>query len=251
MSRADRRAAGLAELTSAPASAREAKSCPSCKQTLPFSAFNRSKQTPTGLSTWCRECSREKKRASYHRNPARSLAYARAYYQKNRESLIAKTKEWQQAHPYTRDQLNAWQRAWRAANPRPKNPKVKMSHEEHLRRGREYGTKIRARPETKARQAAYSRLERSIQYRRNLKAIKKGAGGLGLTADEWQAIVSDAPFCVYCGADTPLQQEHVIALTRGGQNTIDNVVPSCAPCNQAKGARPLILFLLRRHMRPV
>lgn len=48
--------------------------------------------------------------------------------------------------------------------------------------------------------------------------------------------------CVYCGA-TPLAEllhvDHIIAVADGGQNDIDNLCTSCAPCNLGKGARSL------------
>lgn len=40
--------------------------------------------------------------------------------------------------------------------------------------------------------------------------------------------------CVYCGADAS-HVDHQIPKARGGSDHIDNLVPSCAPCNIAKG----------------
>lgn len=43
--------------------------------------------------------------------------------------------------------------------------------------------------------------------------------------------------CAYCQTPTPLaeiQAEHVIALARGGDNSIGNILPSCAACNSDK-----------------
>lgn len=44
--------------------------------------------------------------------------------------------------------------------------------------------------------------------------------------------------CAYCGAQTKVPVlEHVVPLSRGGTDTIDNVVPSCMSCNRRKGRR--------------
>lgn len=44
--------------------------------------------------------------------------------------------------------------------------------------------------------------------------------------------------CVYCGAkEISLEWEHVIPVSRGGPNTIDNQVLACKKCNLEKGAR--------------
>ena len=42
--------------------------------------------------------------------------------------------------------------------------------------------------------------------------------------------------CVYCGKkDNKLTIDHVVPLSLGGRNTIENIVPACAWCNTSKG----------------
>ena len=46
--------------------------------------------------------------------------------------------------------------------------------------------------------------------------------------------------CVYCGAMAPnvvLHVDHIIPLSRGGTNEIDNLCTACWACNVGKGAR--------------
>ncbi|WP_396653194.1 HNH endonuclease [Microbacterium sp. BE35] len=48
--------------------------------------------------------------------------------------------------------------------------------------------------------------------------------------------------CAYCTEHLPaadLQAEHVTPLSRGGDNGLNNILPSCAPCNSDK--RDLLL----------
>lgn len=53
--------------------------------------------------------------------------------------------------------------------------------------------------------------------------------------------------CAYCGAkDVPLQIEHVRARSRGGSNRVSNLVPACEPCNVAKNAQSVEVFLKDR-----
>jgi hypothetical protein len=42
--------------------------------------------------------------------------------------------------------------------------------------------------------------------------------------------------CAYCGAKPPgqLDPEHVVPLTKGGANTVANLLPACRPCNADK-----------------
>lgn len=42
--------------------------------------------------------------------------------------------------------------------------------------------------------------------------------------------------CVYCGGDFE-SIDHVIPLSKGGHHTIENVRPSCIPCNRRKSMR--------------
>ena len=44
--------------------------------------------------------------------------------------------------------------------------------------------------------------------------------------------------CQYCGSDRHLTVDHVVPRSKGGTDTWDNLVTSCAPCNRKKGDRP-------------
>jgi len=50
--------------------------------------------------------------------------------------------------------------------------------------------------------------------------------------------------CAYCDArNVPLQIEHIHPKARGGSNRINNLTLACAPCNDAKGAVPIEIYL--------
>src|SRR3984893_13256612 len=56
-----------------------------------------------------------------------------------------------------------------------------------------------------------------------------------LTGEQWAALKEAWQGCAYCGAtDGPLQRDCVMAISRGGRYTVDNVVPACASCNTSK-----------------
>jgi hypothetical protein len=59
------------------------------------------------------------------------------------------------------------------------------------------------------------------------------------TAEEWDAkLIEYDGLCAYCG-ESGTTKDHVIPLSRGGDNTIDNIVPACRLCNSSKGAKTL------------
>jgi 5-methylcytosine-specific restriction endonuclease McrA len=51
--------------------------------------------------------------------------------------------------------------------------------------------------------------------------------------------------CSYCGGPGGTI-DHIIPAARGGLSTSDNLTGSCEACNLAKGAWPLLPFLLLR-----
>jgi len=56
------------------------------------------------------------------------------------------------------------------------------------------------------------------------------------TSAEWTALVTryDGK-CAYRGEVGPIQVDHRTPLSRGGANSIDNILPACRKCNTEKG----------------
>lgn len=70
-----------------------------------------------------------------------------------------------------------------------------------------------------------------------------------LTDAQWQALLNAWGACAYCGAtDTPLQRDCVLALSRGGRYTLDNVVPACRSCNASKCNDEVTGWLRRKRL---
>lgn len=47
--------------------------------------------------------------------------------------------------------------------------------------------------------------------------------------------------CAYCGIYMKVcTRDHVQPISRGGANTIDNVIPACKSCNSRKGSRGIL-----------
>jgi 5-methylcytosine-specific restriction endonuclease McrA len=67
-------------------------------------------------------------------------------------------------------------------------------------------------------------------------------------AVRWDTILRREP-CVYCQKYFPFEQmsiEHVVPKSHGGPDTSVNKVGCCKTCNQKRGSRPLLHFLLGR-----
>jgi Restriction endonuclease len=96
----------------------------------------------------------------------------------------------------------------------------------------------------KERQAAYRQwcLDNPEQSRlrgHNYRARLQQAEGR-FTTQQWKALCAKyGNICLSCGRQALLTPDHVIPLSRGGSNRIDNIQPLCGNCNSQKGTRSI------------
>lgn len=58
------------------------------------------------------------------------------------------------------------------------------------------------------------------------------------TPEEWDQLCARYDHrCLCCGEEKPLTKDHIMPLSKGGVNTIDNLQPLCMTCNVRKHAR--------------
>jgi len=70
-----------------------------------------------------------------------------------------------------------------------------------------------------------------------------------LTTVQWSALCEAWGGCAYCGVhDQALQRDCVLAISRGGRYTLDNVVPACRSCNASKCNDEVTGWLRRRRL---
>lgn len=73
-------------------------------------------------------------------------------------------------------------------------------------------------------------------------ARKKGNGGTH-TLEEWEKLKrTHGNKCLCCGRQEPevkLTEDHVLPLSKGGADNIDNIQPLCRNCNSVKHARSI------------
>ena len=138
----------------------------------------------------------------------------------------------------------------------------RLAHREELR---EYDRKryLTRREERKEYDKQYAnahkeeKRESGRKYRRTLKgratAQRKNSTRRAnmaliantLTCEEWFAILEDHEFkCAYCGCSlldifNPPTRDHIIPISKGGDNTKENIIPACRKCNSKKGAKLL------------
>jgi 5-methylcytosine-specific restriction endonuclease McrA len=71
-----------------------------------------------------------------------------------------------------------------------------------------------------------------------------------LSAEQWSALQEAwGGACAYCGAaGKALQRDCVLAISRGGRYTLENIVPACLSCNTSKCNEEVTAWLRRRRL---
>jgi len=71
-----------------------------------------------------------------------------------------------------------------------------------------------------------------------------------LTDEQWSAMQDLWGGCAYCGTvpDETMQRDCVLALSRGGRYTLDNIVPACRSCNASKSNDEVTSWMRRKRL---
>lgn len=82
--------------------------------------------------------------------------------------------------------------------------------------------------------------ESSRAYVRRRKALLRGGTG-GHSEAEWVALCAQyGGRCLRCSrTDTKLTRDHIVPVSKGGTDNIDNIQPLCAGCNNKKRTRTI------------
>jgi 5-methylcytosine-specific restriction endonuclease McrA len=140
-----------------------------------------------------------------YRDPEQRRAYGREWMRRNADRARAAMQRWRERHPEAH---------------RAENAAYYVRHAERL----------------KDRIAQYHRANPAVvraKYQKH-RALRLAAEG-AFTSEEWQKLIREyGGRCAYCIKIAPLEPDHRIALSRGGSNRIENILPACRRCNARK-----------------
>jgi 5-methylcytosine-specific restriction endonuclease McrA len=191
-----------------------------------------------GYKSRCRECARAQGRAERAANLEHYRAVEREYAKAHEEHYRELKRSHRQANPEKYREAGA---RYCETHRAEINAKARDRRQKDLEHYREIGRKSYERHAEDRRQYSldYFKLhpEKSVAANNRRRARKHTSGG-SHTEEQWQAMKAFYDYrCLCCGKREPeirLTRDHVMPLTKGGTDSIDNIQPLCARCNSKK-----------------
>lgn len=195
-------------------------------------------------------------------HPRKARAYLRGWRRNNPEKVRAMHHRWYAKHGAEWRQRHRTKRLKQQRKYYRKERRIKLQQQQARRRRYYWRNRERINQKRKQIRAAKPGFFRSwereryrrhrikrIVSQRNIQARRRGATGT-ITPEQWLRLLRRHNFgCFYCGTRLiPRNRtlDHKIPLSRGGTNTISNVVPACRLCNQRKMRMTAREFLARQ-----
>lgn len=192
------------------------KRCTRCHQWKDHSKFYKDKSKLDGLKSHCKDCHEAYKRDYRARPGARAL-------RRRLTILRVRAAGWR---PRFNESPLFFQ--WQASLRARRQANREAFYRKHFAR----------RPgEAAIWNAANHESVRAVRQERRAQIWETPVNTL--SGAEWQWILEKHHFkCAYCGQEGEgLTPDHVVPLSRGGANSLSNIVPACGPCNLKKGPR--------------
>jgi 5-methylcytosine-specific restriction endonuclease McrA len=199
------------------------KVCKGCGVQKELSEFYVASSNLDGRMGKCKLCVRSRVRENRRK---RSDQYAQ--YERSRANLphrVEARRKYQEEH---KEQITEYKKSWAANN----SGCVARSKRGYYERNRE---EVISRSRTRAEDNAEKVKIVKANNRRKRRAAKNASDG-HFTAEEFDALCSVYGYtCLCCGVtDQRLEADHVVPLTGGGLDSIENIQPLCGECNRRK-----------------
>lgn len=190
-------------------------------------------------------------------------ARGRRYYAENTDKVKVSMSR---SHAKNAEKIKVYMAQWRA-NHKEEQAAYRVQydtehHEEKVKRMRQwrdthkeeelayriqYDTEHRKERREGSKRWKREHPDLAVEYEGRRRALKKNAPNNDLTAAQWQERKCEySNHCAYClkPITGSIAQEHMTPLSRGGPNTLSNVVPACVSCNSKKWTKTLLEYVI-------
>ena len=204
------------------------KTCRACHEEKPFTEFYRRKDSRDGYQYECKSCHNVR---------------LKAWYVDHREEAKARTKGWNAEHPEIRRAVMRSYREEHKEASRVYDREYKGTHQE---RGKLLASlwyaKHKEENNASCRRWKQDHPDRVRESNRKRRTLKMGAVG-GHTQQGWDLLKArygfTCPRCHRTEPDISLTEDHIVPLSQGGMDSIDNIQPLCRRCNSAKSTQTI------------
>lgn len=216
------------------------KTCTQCQRSLPATtAFFQKRSYTPGFLPQCRRCLNHAHREWYHRNKDARRAKRQAYNRANREKKARYNRQYRQENLKRLREKERWYREQNKDRKKLYNREYRNRNKEKIAaKQREYRRRNKFILNAYKRRQYAKQPWQAIERRQRRRARILGALKNDLTPQQWEAIKAHYKHrCVYCGTRPKrLTKDHILPLSKGGNHSVDNVVPACLSCNSRKQA---------------
>lgn len=221
------------------------KKCSRCGETKPRTCFNNDKRYADGLLCWCKDCMREHRKNWGEAHKAERKEYFQQYHVDHIEYEQERNNAWCRARwhndPEYRKRKNQQKKELFKNKPElsakaTAHKKAKYSNDpeyrkQHSASQRRWNEKLKSTPEGLRRLRDIVNISK---HNRRVR-IKESGSPVTLNQKQWDELCRRYDYrCLCCGEHKPLEIDHIVPISKGGTNTIDNVQPLCRECNQKK-----------------
>lgn len=220
-------------------SGNESKQCTICKEWKPLASFGRNPQSSIGYLSWCKECKTINSRERYAPKKkaireARESVYQDGLKKCKRCGVFKPTSKytphpthWDGLNHICKDCDNRGHDVYRQRH---------INRERASKNGREWYAKNKERKLKQGTEWRKNNPDKSRAIWHRYKSNKLKAEG-DFTPEQWERVrehYCPDGLCLDCGKKRKLTYDHVIPLSKGGSNYIENIQPLCGNCNSKK-----------------
>jgi 5-methylcytosine-specific restriction endonuclease McrA len=231
------------------------KICSTCKIEKPLLDFYSDKSRPDGLCYICKDCTKIKGKKDRNKHAAKIRDRGRRYREANKEILKAKRHEYYERNKAKTLQTN---RKWREANltkikrqqhkyRQANKARISKKNKVHYEQNKEYykvhhrkhyrQNKDKRRQQQRAYYLNNKQVFRESEKRREAATIINGGYH---TLEQWERLLAFYKGqCLVCGTTQNITKDHIIPISKGGSNSIDNLQPLCKAHNSSKWTKTI------------